>query len=92
MRPSKGYDLHPQDPDDPGILPGINLATEALELRKEVFMFAKLKKLVGADEESKAKRQEVMEQERREREQRIAENAAALKREVEAEGGKKSES
>ena len=55
-------------------------------------MFAKLKKLVGADEESKAKRQEVMEQERREREQRIAENAAALKREVEAEGGKKSES
>ena len=54
-------------------------------------MFAKLKKLVGADEESKARRQEAMEQERREREQRVAANQSALKHNLEAEEGKKSE-
>jgi len=51
-------------------------------------MFAKLKKLVGADEESKARRQEVLEQEQREREQRVAERQAALKKSIDAESGK----
>ena len=55
-------------------------------------MFAKLKKLFGADEEGKARREEALEQERREREQRIAESQAALKRSLEAEDGEKRES
>ncbi len=55
-------------------------------------MFAKLKKLVGADEESKARRQAALEQERREREQRVAAGQAALKKTLEAERGKQAES
>jgi len=54
-------------------------------------MFAKLKKLVGADEESKARRQAALEQESREREQRIAASQAALKKSLEAESGQKRE-
>jgi len=55
-------------------------------------MFATLKKLVGADEESKARRQEVLEEERRERQQRVAERQAELKKHLEAQGGKKGDS
>jgi len=39
--------------------------------REEFGMLDALKKLVGADEESKARRKEAIEQERREREQRV---------------------
>lgn len=55
-------------------------------------MFAKLKKLMGADEESKARRQAALEQERHEREQRVAAGQAALKKNLEAESGKQAES
>lgn len=44
-----------------------------------------LKKLVGADEESKARRREAAEQERREREQRVQERKEGLKHTAEAE-------
>ena len=55
-------------------------------------MFAKLKKLVGADEEGKARRQAALEQEQREREQRIAAGQAALKKNLEAEHENKPQS
>ena len=48
-------------------------------------MLEVLKKLVGADEESKARRKEAAEQERREREQRVQQQREALKKTVEAE-------
>lgn len=48
-------------------------------------MLEALKKLLGADEESKARRAEAAEQERREREKRILEQREALKKTVEAE-------
>ena len=48
-------------------------------------MLDALKKLIGADEESKAQRRKAAEQERREREQRIQERKDELERAVEAE-------
>jgi non-homologous end joining protein Ku len=53
--------------------------------RREDRMLKALKKLVGADEESKARRKEAAEQERREREQRVQQQREALKKSVEAE-------
>lgn len=48
-------------------------------------MLEALKKLVGADEEGKARRAAAAEQERREREKRIQEQREALKKTLEAE-------
>jgi hypothetical protein len=50
-------------------------------------MFDALKKLIGADEKSKARRRELDEQEQREREQRVQQHKQALQRTVEAEKG-----
>jgi len=47
-------------------------------------MWDALKKLVGADEESKARRQVAIEEERREREQRIQAGKEALERTIKA--------
>ena len=47
-------------------------------------MWDALKKLVGVDEESKARRRELDEQERREREERVQKHKEALKRNIEA--------
>jgi len=47
-------------------------------------MFEALKKLVGADEESKARRRELDEQEQREREARVRQHKEALQKGVEA--------
>jgi len=46
-------------------------------------MFDALKKLIGADEESKKRRRELDEEERREREERARQHAAKLKRDAE---------
>lgn len=47
-------------------------------------MFDALKKLIGADEESKKRRRELDEQERREREERVRQQKEVLKRNIEA--------
>ena len=46
-------------------------------------MWDALKKLIGADEESKKRRKELDEQERLEREERARQHAAKLKKDVE---------
>jgi len=48
-------------------------------------MFDALKKLIGADEESKKRRQELDEQEQREREERVRQHKKALQKTIEAE-------
>jgi len=47
-------------------------------------MLNALKKLVGADEESKARRKEALEQERREREQRVRQEKEKLEKVAES--------
>jgi len=42
-------------------------------------MFEVIKKLIGADEEGKKRRQQALEEERREREERARENAKVMK-------------
>ena len=49
-------------------------------------MWDALKKLIGADEESKARRQMALDDERREREQRIQAGKEALKQTIKADG------
>ncbi len=48
-------------------------------------MFDALKKLIGADEESKKLRRELDEQEQREREQRVQQHKKALQKTIDAE-------
>jgi hypothetical protein len=47
-------------------------------------MLNALKKLVGADEESKARRQEALERERREREERVQQEKAKMEKVAES--------
>ena len=47
-------------------------------------MLNALKKLVGADEESKARRKEALEQERREREQRVRQEKEKIEKVAES--------
>lgn len=47
-------------------------------------MLNALKKLVGADEESKARRKEALEQERREREQRVRQEKEKMEKVAES--------
>jgi len=47
-------------------------------------MFDALKKLIGADEESKIRRKELDEQEQREREERVRQQKEVLRRNIEA--------
>ncbi len=55
----------------------------AFSMGKEGRMLDALKKLIGADEESKKRRRELDEQERLEREERARQHAAKLKHDVE---------
>lgn len=55
----------------------------ALSMGKEGHMLDALKKLIGADEESKKRRKELDEQEQREREERARQHASKLKHDVE---------
>ncbi|HEX9569757.1 MAG TPA: hypothetical protein VF987_08780 [Rhodospirillales bacterium] len=48
-------------------------------------MFDALKKLIGADEESKKRRRELDEQEQRERDERVRQHKEALQKTIEAE-------
>ena len=55
----------------------------AFSMGKEGHMWDALKKLIGADEESKKRRKELDEQERLEREERARQHAKKLKHDVE---------
>jgi len=48
-------------------------------------MLSALKKLIGADEESKKRRQDILEEERKEREARVRQHAEKLKETAESE-------
>jgi hypothetical protein len=52
--------------------------------REEFDMLNALKKLIGADEESKARRKEALERERREREERVQQEKAKMQKVAES--------